>query len=98
MTTTEKLAEITAQIRKDIPRIEGKEIILNDVLQWLGDNFAEWYYVNVDIYGDVSIRNRYTRKETSLNWYLPSPYLKDQSKELIEFLYNLLVKDYSNPM
>ncbi|MDO4728400.1 MAG: hypothetical protein Q4B43_05265 [Bacteroidota bacterium] len=70
--------------------IIGHDIMLNDVLEWFYESFTEYYYIYVDKYGDVIIRNEYTNKETYLYWNLSSPYLKDQSKELIKFLYELI--------
>lgn len=149
MTTTEMLAYVEAQIRKDIPRlmelregllvqekytddeeickiidiqgdrfviynsedyfltteieetltdeyeIIGHDIMLNDVLEWFrlneisiipqcskSESIMMLYYVEYDeevhyLYGSHA------------SWRLSSPYLKDQSEELIKFLYNI---------
>lgn len=78
--------------------IIGHDIMLNDVLEWLkclgflsecssiysdGESFCreELVYDNDD--------NFLYKKTTCSDWYLPSPYLKDQSEELINFLYNI---------
>ncbi|GJQ07502.1 hypothetical protein CAPN010_16600 [Capnocytophaga cynodegmi] len=155
MTTAEMLAEVTAQIRKDIPRlmelkegcilmkrdtkynpvyrkivftynntyyipskcfglkviefskenidkdyeIIGHEIMLNDVLEWLkklgfltecsGLDFGgDSFYREELVYDDNG--NFLYKKTTFCEWNLPSPYLKDQSEELIKFLYKLI--------
>lgn len=73
-------------------QIIGHDIMLNDVLEWLLFNaFSVEFQENGDF-------NKYRYSDNNLvfdrfdfaSWYLPSPYLKDQSEELIKFLYNLI--------
>ena len=56
--------------------IIGKEPQLNDVLEWLGNKF-------------INNNTNYITQVLSL-WDLSKPYLKDQSEDLINFLYNLI--------
>lgn len=91
MTTQEKLQVATEQIRKDLNI--GHEPKLNDVLEWFEkmrqlpeDTFFQdvFFQTNsgkfLEIYGDSGLLAK---------WDLTKPYLKDQSDELIDFLYDL---------
>lgn len=80
--------------------IIGKEPMLTDVLEWV--KITEKYLysflvLTVDFYG--SICNIYHDSEhlssiigynKNIKWDLSKPYLKDQSNEVIDFLYNLI--------
>lgn len=82
--------------------IIGHEPMLNDVLEWMGrfENFGIWL-PDGDILKDVDSSNYYVEFETttgesladnSIKIDFSKPYLKDQSKELIDFLCNLINK------
>ncbi len=66
--------------------ILGKDIMLNDVLEWINviieevkkEGFEKRIYLYVRI------------KELSGQWDLTKPYLKDQNEELINFLHRLI--------
>ncbi|MDR7782924.1 hypothetical protein PG608_00420 [Riemerella anatipestifer] len=70
----------------------GKEPILTDVLEWLslvGMDFTYSFSAKGKIYGysklmDLSL----IVEDTKID--LTKPYLKDQSKEVIDFLYNFI--------
>lgn len=77
-------------------KIIGHEPMLNDVLEWFEkmrqlpeDTFFQdlFFQTNngkyLEIYGDGGLIEK---------WDLSRPYLKDQSEELINFLYNLTNK------
>lgn len=84
--------------------IIGHDIMLNDVLEWLFDLKVEsTIYVRYDKnkHGKPILEISYTSLAKRTNgeysnifisscWKLSSPYLKDQSEELIKFLYNLI--------
>lgn len=80
--------------------IIGKEPMLNDMLEWVKilkyfeDNRFKKLYI--DCNGYFYIRDYDTEHQTLedipeyIKWDLSKPYLKDQSEELIDFLYSLL--------
>ncbi len=70
-------------------KIIGKEPMLNDVLEWISLMHIEeiifklekhCFFIKDDV---IPINDWY-------EWNLSTPYLKDQSEELINFLYELL--------
>ncbi len=63
-------------------KIIGKEPMLNDVI--------DWFYLK-GIYFSFSMYNSQIKKE-HIKWDFSKPYLKDQSEEFINFLYELLEK------
>lgn len=70
--------------------IIGHEIMLNDVLEWLDKKyFYNSYYMNSS---GVILETKitYVNDKYITKWNLSSPYLKDQSEELIRFLYSLI--------
>ena len=71
--------------------IIGHDITLADVLEWFrflnSEGEEPFCYFTVDTNGNM-IFDKFDEKTMRLGWNLKSPYLKDQSKELIEFLYN----------
>lgn len=72
-------------------KIIGHEIMLNDVLGWV--SIKQGRYVLLPRGEFISIKyeeNEYDIERTFVYWNLSSPYLKDQSEELIEFLYSLI--------
>jgi len=68
-------------------KIVGHEPKLNDVLNWFVRIKKPYYAHFKDSYFYV-----YNHDDTIniLNWNLEKPYLKDQSAELIDFLYSLI--------
>lgn len=72
--------------------IIGKEPMMTDVLEWLslvGKDFIYSFSAKGEIYGysklmDLSLIVEGTKID------LAKPYLKDQSKEVIDFLYNFI--------
>lgn len=63
--------------------IIGQEIQLIHVLKWLDNKVGMWNY----IHGHV-----YFSQHLLINWNLYENLLKNQSKELIDFLFNLIQK------
>ena len=63
----------------------GHEPMLNDVLAWLSNIGSSAYFLN--IYGVFFNRHISNMR---IVWDLENPYLKDQSEELINFLYSLI--------
>lgn len=72
---------------EDIVEIIGHDILLSDVLDWL-KTLRKNFKLDSDIL--VVFVDAFTLKKSNIN--LSKPYLKDQSEELIEFLYNLIEK------
>lgn len=70
---------------KDI-EIIGHEPMLNDVLFWLKGVSTDIQSIN--IYG-LFHDNNFIGVGNKIQWDLSKPYLKDQSKELIDYLLNL---------
>ncbi|MFK8281656.1 hypothetical protein [Capnocytophaga cynodegmi] len=77
---------------KDVSLFEiiGHEIMLNDVLEWLKNKFSNEViiYEGNNVFKIKGYNFDYDLGE--FEWDLPSLYLKDQSEELIKFLYNLI--------
>lgn len=71
--------------------IIGHEIMLSDVLEWLFTSTLISYYISSS--GEILYWLIEGAPETRINiyWDLSSPYLKDQSEELIKFLYNIKI-------
>ena len=68
----------------------GKNIMLNDVLKWHSSNGRD-KYSHFEISKGEAYFSIYDGEETeSIIWDLSKPYLKDQSKELLEWLADLL--------
>lgn len=90
--TSLHLYELNIDIIEEEYQIIGKEPMLNDVLEWL-----DIILVDKDIH--CEIKKKYIIIYPTYNdmmyckkigkWDLSKPYLKDQSKELIEKLNNL---------
>ncbi len=71
----------------DIEKIIGKEPMLNDVLEYVAMIVDEFeIVVGYSAFGKKSYLNSSICDE---EWDLSKPYLKDQSEELISFLYEL---------
>lgn len=71
-------------------KIIGHEPKLNDVLAWLGlDEQSKACLIN--FWGEFFDYNDNT-VALFVSWNLEKPYLKDQSAELIDFLYSLIEK------
>ncbi|GIM62132.1 hypothetical protein CAPN008_21820 [Capnocytophaga canis] len=75
-------------------KIIGHEIMLNDVLAWLNNKFYEkdYFITSKGIFGYRAVEydtiETYILRDIKINLHFP--YLKDQSEELIKFLYNLI--------
>ena len=71
-------------------KIIGHEPMLNDVLAWLAP--SHFGIQLIDIYGMFCDRYLHYIRYNSLKvrWNLEKPYLKDQSEQLINFLYSLI--------
>ena len=71
-------------------KIIGHEPMLNDVLAWLAP--SHFGIQLIDIYGMFCDRYLHYIRYNSLKvrWNLENPYLKDQSEQLINFLYSLI--------
>lgn len=70
--------------------IIGKEPMLNDVLKWVLQNPRGKHFDPTGMGGFV-LKNYNTRGTVDFaEWNLTKPYLKDQSKELINWLYELI--------
>lgn len=73
-----------------ISEIIGKEPMLNDVLKWVLQNPRGKHFDPTGM-GGFMLRNYNTRGTVDfVEWDLTKPYLKDQSKELINWLYELI--------
>lgn len=78
-------------------KILGHDILLSDVLEWIEETRPN-SNLTIELNRVSSIREGYSMTlfiqldDLDCNWYLSKPHLKDQSKELIEFLYNLSEK------
>ncbi|WP_392448006.1 hypothetical protein ACF3OB_01210 [Capnocytophaga canis] len=74
---------------KDLFDVIGHDIMLNDVLEWSLMNKI----FNIELI-HKTLRMKPFKNLLHLNdygrWDLSKPYLKDQSEELINFLYNLI--------
>lgn len=76
-------------------QIIGHDILLNDVLEWLEETRPN-SNLTIELNRVSSIREGYSMTlfiqfdDLDCDWYLSKPHLKDQSKELIDFLYNLI--------
>lgn len=72
-------------------KIIGKEPMLNDVLAWLMKIQFKYFEDNVYLTHTLN-QCGFTRYSISFYypWNLEKPYLKDQSEELIDFLYSLI--------
>jgi hypothetical protein len=66
-------------------KILGHEPILNDVLVWFSIKKAS--IMLISIFGTFYNHNL---EYSSIEWNLEKPYLKDQSVELVNFLYSLI--------
>ncbi|MDY3344412.1 hypothetical protein PG326_04015 [Riemerella anatipestifer] len=60
----------------------GKDPMLTDVLEWLGTELYTVFTYGLEVYGSDEVY--------MFTWDLSKPYLKDQSKEVIDFLYNFI--------
>lgn len=60
----------------------GKEPMLTDVLEWLGTELYTIVTQGLEVYGKDDLY--------MFTWDLSQPYLKDQSEEVIDFLYEFL--------
>lgn len=72
--------------------IIGHEPMLNDVLEWVKSNqfFIDDLYVDNDGFFGLLDFCYEKFKSLKLQWDFSKPYLKDQTEELIEFLFNLI--------
>lgn len=79
--------------------IIGKEPMLTDVLEWAEntDKYLNSFLVlTIDFYGSIcnidhdSEHLNIIGYGENIKWDLTKPYLKDQSKEVIDFLYNFI--------
>ena len=68
-------------------KIIGHEPMLNDVLAWLSNIDTSMYFLN--IYGIFFNRHISNMR---IVWYFEKSHLKDQSEQLINFLYSLIKK------
>lgn len=76
-------------------KVIGHDILLNDVLEWFKNLNHETIIVSqITAHGIlIGTENTDTLRAVQFpKWDLSKPYLKDQSEELIEFLYNLIQK------
>ncbi|NML70010.1 hypothetical protein HHL23_09375 [Chryseobacterium sp. RP-3-3] len=74
-----------------VNHINDDEIMLNDVLEWFGENYAIYIYN----FPDTGIKGLFYHTDYGMfehAWDLSKPYLKDQSPELISFLHSLIKK------
>lgn len=72
--------------------IIGHDIMLNDVLEWIKFNaFSVEFQENGDfnLYRELKL-SKSIERYGFVNWNLSAPYIKEQSEELIKFLYNLI--------
>ncbi|WGU68233.1 hypothetical protein QIU19_13360 [Capnocytophaga canimorsus] len=77
--------------------IIGHEIMLNDVLVWLkiktGCDISKGRYAVLPngefVFIEYEQQEGFDIVKTFISWNLSSPYLKDQSEELIKFLYDI---------
>jgi len=70
--------------------IIGREPMINDVLAWLG-KVKDERGILITSKGELCIYDDEV-SELFVDWNLEKPYLKDQSVELIDFLYSLIEK------
>lgn len=71
--------------------IIGHDILLSDVLEWLQQKTgADVYFTNETFELSIRYHNGIDVSRKYIKWDLSKPYLKDQSEELIGFLYNLI--------
>ncbi len=75
-------------INKNYIKIIGKEPMLNDVMEWFREKDLGIIVINDT--GDVLVESSKKLNLSMFHWDLSKPYLKDQSEELINFLYELL--------
>lgn len=100
MTHAEKLTAVENAIREALPRLKmfGKELMLNNVLEWLNsfntglnntfDVELNTAYISDGYKKTLLIEKNYNQGDT--DWDLSKPYLKDQNEDVINFLYNLI--------
>lgn len=87
--------ETIRDLDNEIEEIIGKELMLNDVLEWLSMKGKTIDSYGFDSAGNFLWFNTKLNKfstNPSVKWDLSKPYLKDQSPELVEFLFNLIEK------
>lgn len=60
----------------------GKDPMLTDVLEWLGTELYTVFTYGLEVYGSDEVY--------MFTLDLSKPYLKDQSEEVIDFLYNFI--------
>lgn len=87
-----EIESIDFELSENTFQIIGHDIMLNDVLEWLDDNKKD-YGFNGEGYFYKEKRNEGLAGKELYNfvqWDLSKPYLKDQSEELIKFLYNII--------
>ncbi len=91
-TESEMLSRRKLNAEKSLFHIIGKEIQLNDVLEWHSQikNSNSHFQVNNGVGVFYSYPQSETEGERTIEVDLSKPYLKDQSEELINFLYELL--------
>lgn len=85
--------------RRNEVEILGHDILLSDVLEWLrlfNNDYCLWDGMLLKLvgasnyYAEFETINEKTFDENTIKLDLSKPYLKDQSEELINFLYNLI--------
>ncbi len=83
---------IIEDVVNDNCSVIGKEPMLNDVLEWLSDLEIKNEELNsslgVSLFYGKDFRFKTCKNE--VNWDLSKPYLKDQSEELVNFLFELI--------
>lgn len=85
-----EVSEYKKDYVKEEYTIIGHEIIINDVLEWLAKYDFYCITSNGNLMKPVDGGKYYYEFEfTEIKVNLSSPYLKDQSEEMIIFLYNL---------
>lgn len=75
-------------IYKSYHKIIGHEPMLNDVLAWLA--IIQNSLLLISVCGTIYNGEHGEIDSTNVYWNIEKPYLKEQSEELINFLYSLI--------
>lgn len=78
--------------KQPLGKIIGKEPMLNDVLAWF--KLSKYEYAHFE--GHYFLIYNGDEKCDPIEWDLSKPYLKDQSEQMIDFLYEEVLSNSTN--